>query len=274
MKRSSLFKTSLALLVACLASGPEAQAATTTYNAGDVFLTFRAPNAAGVTQSLIINIGSSANYTAGGGAFVVGSYGADLNTTFGNVWSDNNSLLLFWSASGITDNAPLDELGVVNGDLSRTLYATKPTTPGSASALGWTTALEGTQNAPVGKIFSFASAFSGKTVNTAAPNALIQLNSVTNSFNSQIGTGNSFAYFGAPKIEGNFGNGAAGTALDFYTMQPTTSLPGSPGEYNGRFTINSTGVVTFTPVPEAGTSVVLFAAIGFLACRRTRRLSI
>ena len=260
----TFLKSALALVLAGVCLTSTGRAATTTYSPADIILAFRAP-ADGVTSSVLINVGQITQFTTSGPAFTVASLGADLTSTFGNSWT-NGSANLFWGASGITNNLP-DDGNLTNGDLNRTLYATKPTTPTGAVQSAWLRNLEGTQNTAASRILTYSNAFNAKTVNTVAPNGLIQGNSVTNSYNGQIGAGNSFNYFGAPKIEGNFGAGADGTALDFFRMQPGSGS----GDYLGRFTINSSGTVTFTPVPEPTAMVTLFASLGLISLRRRRK---
>ena len=254
----------MALLLTGVCLTQTTRAATTTYSPGDIFLAFRAP-ADGVTQSVLINVGQITQFTTGGPAFTVTNVGTDLTNTFGSFWT-NGSANLLWGASGITNNLP-DDGSLTNGDLNRTLYASKPTTPSGSVQSAWLRNLEGTQNTAASRILTYSNAFNNKTVNTVAANGLIQANSATNSYNGQIGTGNSFNYFGAPKIEGNFAAGADGTALDFFRMQPGSGS----GDYLGRFTINSSGAVTFTPVPEPSAMVTLFASLGLLSLRRRRK---
>lgn len=260
----TFLKSALALVLAGVCLTSAGRAATTTYSPGDIFLAFRAPGD-GVTQSVLVNVGQITQFTTSGPAFTVTTVGTDLTNVFGSSWT-NGSANLFWGASGITNNLP-DDGNLTNGDLNRTLYASKPTTPSGAVQSAWLRNLEGTQNTAASRILSYSNAFNAKTVNTTVANGLIQANSATNSYNGQIGTGNSFNYFGAPKIEGNFAAGADGTALDFFRMQPGSGS----GDYLGRFTINSSGAVTFTPVPEPSAMITLFASLGLISLRRRRK---
>lgn len=262
-------KSSFRLALACIGFTSAANAATTAYNAGDLFLNFRGGGAA---SSLIVNLGPNTAYKTPGPAFTVGNLGADLTTTFGAAWTNNNSTNLKWGVSGTSSHLPDDGTPTNTlGDPGRTLYLSKSVSPSASPTTPWNRFLEtsGGQGSVPPKINNYAQAFSNKATSTVYTNALIQPNSATNNYNGQIGTGtNSFAAYNT--TEGTFGNGAANTALDLFRMVPDTANNGNPGDYLGRFTIDSAGLVTFTPVPEAGSASLLLGTLGLLAFRRRR----
>jgi hypothetical protein len=70
---------------------------------------------------------------------------------------------------------------------------------------------------------------------------------------------------------GNFGNLTDGTALDLFRMTPGNPTSNLAGDYLGTFTIDDSGVVTFSPVPEPGTCVLIGAAAAFLLVVIRRR---
>lgn len=261
--------SSLLLALACIAFTSAANAATTSYTPGDLFLNFRGGGAA---SSLLVNLGPNTAYKTPGPAFLVGNLGADLTNAFGSAWTNDNSATLRWGVSGTSSHLTSAVEPTLNlGDPGRTLYLTKPTTPFASPTTAWNRFLEtsGGQSTVPGRINNYAGAFNNKTTSTSYDNALIQANNVTNSYNGLIGTGtNSFAAYNT--IEGTFGSGAVGTALDLFRMVPDTANNGNPGDYLGRFTITSGGEVTFTPVPEAGSASLLLGTLGLLAFRRRR----
>jgi len=65
-------------------------------------------------------------------------------------------------------------------------------------------------------------------------------------------------------IEGDFGGGTSGTALDLYRQAGTTS------ERLGTFNITNTGSLSFSAVPEPGTTLLAMtgAALGLTRRRR------
>jgi hypothetical protein len=70
---------------------------------------------------------------------------------------------------------------------------------------------------------------------------------------------------------GNFGNLTGGTALDLFRMAPAPLNSQLAGDYVGTFTIDDSGVVTFSPVPEPGTCVLIGTAAAFLLVVIRRR---
>lgn len=258
-----------------------AEAAPLIYNTGELLMGFRAGTAAD-TRDYVINIGPYTTFTgAGVGTFALstGSIGADLTAVFGASWFSRSDL--FWGIAGYE-----------NITKTNTLYATRAespygTIPGTPKAPGSNSA----QAAPANNIDAIGGQYqlSGDSTTGsggAAVNAkgLRQLTADVNSWafymqansaNPQNFTGNSFNYFPVG-IEGNFGSGTGGTALDLYQIIRTGTGPAAAANDIGVFTITNAGVVSFTspsPIPEPGSFTLLLSAVGFgLASRhRTRR---
>jgi hypothetical protein len=91
---------------------------------------------------------------------------------------------------------------------------------------------------------------------------------------SQTFTGNSFSYF-ANGIEGNFGNGEEGTAIDLFRIEKNNQGGTGANAYKGTFTINDTGVVTYAvAVPEPTSAALLCIGAGLVGFARRRRTAI
>jgi hypothetical protein len=102
--------------------------------------------------------------------------------------------------------------------------------------------------------------------------ATVQPSSLDNDYAQYQANGGStsFGYFNGAL--GNFADGTSGTQLDLFRMQ--TGSSSLQGTYEGTFSINNSGTVTFsssvTPVPEPSTygiAMALAAAV-FIVIRR------
>ena len=263
---------------------PSAARATIIYNDGDLILGFRATGGQGASTDYLIDLGpaSSIVNSAVPITFAIGNINGDLTTLFGS-WATRADV--FWSVSGVQKIAG-------NGFANNTMFATRSDTIsaplGTATTTPWTRPSSFGAGTPAGKVANMGIQYGlGTTGNVAGADqmesasisgALIQPVSQTNSFASFQPLGlnttgaSAYGYFvDGNGIEGAFGGGAAASVLDLYQLTPGAgSLPAT---FNGNFSINNSGAVTFTPsVPEptAGLSLVLGAAIlgGF---RRRKR---
>ncbi|MFN7562291.1 MAG: PEP-CTERM sorting domain-containing protein [Prosthecobacter sp.] len=250
------------------------QANATTYVAGDLLLGFRASGGQGSSENLIVNLGQAdtvyrdavANITS------VVDIGTLLTTTYGANWSSRGDL--FWGIAGARTGASIGS--AVDGDPIRTNYLTAAQTtvnPGTQSSTAWeiagSTSRGSVANAIIGLAGNFE-AFSAAVTNTAV------LPSGTGSTWSSNNNGSS-SFTLAGTVEGNFGAGAAGTALDLYRILHTTS-GASPtgtvgvGSFEGTFTISNAGVVGFavTAVPEPSRALLAGLGLAGIAFRRRR----
>jgi hypothetical protein len=239
----------------------KANAASLSYSDGDVLLGFYATGGTGATSTYVVDIGQASQFLSRTTPLQLslGNIGADLVATYGADW--NTRADLYWGFFGATD------LGAVGSDPVYTLYASNNQAKAYAAGSG------NTQSQPANKINAAGVAFgSNYPSSTANSNfAVVEGTGDPNSFASfQNSTTQSFSYF--QNAMGNFGSGTAATPLEFYRM-----FPGSVAVRNttdlGKFTINDSGVVTFTPVPEPSTCAILTVGLAalLLAKGRNRR---
>src|SRR4051794_22885280 len=116
-------QTRSALLGLFLAILGVSEASAVTYQAGDLFLGFRATGAPGSTKDYLVNIGQASQFTAAAAPLTlsVGDLATDLNASslFDSNWK--NRADVFWSISG-----PVGQFAAVGADPAKTLYATRP----------------------------------------------------------------------------------------------------------------------------------------------------
>lgn len=228
--------------------------------AGDLFLAFRATGGQGASLSYIVNIGSDLTYrnAAPGSSFTIagiGDIGADLLATYGNTWSTRSDL--FWGVFGARQA------------VSSTVYASREQDPAGTASTAWSPLTQTARNSTATSIIDVVSGIGGYTGSTSTDNSpvgILQTNSSSeSSYNKQVSTAGT-TDFGSlsqwSSIEGDFGSGAAGTALDLYR------IAGTQASNLGTFTIGDTGALTFTAaVPEPGSAALL--VLGGSRSRRT-----
>jgi hypothetical protein len=247
------------------------------YADGDLLLGFRATGGTGSSFDYLVNLGNSSVYRNATNQLTLslGNLDAALDALFGPSWSSRTDVL--WGIAGVQNSAG-------NGLGNRTLMATQSQTfplaaPGLSNSTPWNRATTSTQNPVATRLVSLGSQFAIGTTgaisgtdqiqSSNSPFALIQPVGQPNSWRSYMPGGvnstvsSAFQYFNdADAIEGNFGLGASGAALDLYIMQ-TDTAPFDPGLYEGTFTISDNAELVFTPqgVPEPS-SALMFALGG------------
>jgi hypothetical protein len=279
MKPNNLLTKSLLAMTGATLLQLPAQA-TLPYANGDLIMGFRTTgpsNPAGLTSpagtDYEINLGSATNFLSGG-TLSFANIGADLTAIFGPNW--NTRADLFWSISGVVQPGGL---GLPNN----TMFVTRPETEIGVQAIPWDRISSFGSGAVANNLVQMASGGSGYAAGTSA--TLNQLESVnsTGGLIQNSGGPSSYASFmpgGANStgttsfgtfnggIEGNFGAGTAGTALDLFELLPGSGL----SSYAGTFTIDNTGTATFV-VPEPSSIAIVGAGAGLLGLLRRRQLS-
>jgi hypothetical protein len=252
------------------------------YNDGDLFLSFRATGGLGAGTDYVVNLGNISQFLSATSVITlsgIGNIDADLDVIYPD-WSTRADVL--FSVSGT-------QFVGANGLANRTLLASAaqntPLTIGFQNSAAWNRGSLPTFSPVALKMQAMGTRYglgdgdaspTASTESSNSPFALIQPTTEPNSYRSFMPGGlnttgaTAFGYFGgANGIEGNFGFGAPGVALDFYVVQPGTG----PSDFIGNFTITDTGAVTFTPegVPEPATVAMLglgAAVLGFFRRRQ------
>ncbi len=258
------FKASLLLLLGGLLTATTSQAALT-YTEGDIFLGFRSTDIS-VTRSYLVNIGLGSTYRDATATFTVpvGNIASDLATVFGPGWASDSKV--FWAVVGTNNKFSSP---ATDGDPARTLYSSlagNGTIP-FADPIGPLRQVSGTQVTPATRIDDMKNSWLTYTASTTATNAASMLNSDTQSYGTYASASQPFSYF-ATTMEGNFGSGVAGTSLDLFRANPRTAT-GQTAPYEGTFTIDGTGNLTFNVIPEpTGAVCLILTGLAFGARRR------
>lgn len=261
--RNSWLAAGASLLLALVAQ--PVHAAQVLYNTGELLLAFRASSGQGASQSLLVNIGAASTYQSASSTAVIdlalGNLGADLVSQFGADWYDRTDLT--WSVFGANDTSSPNAI----------LWASRAQTTYGTDATPWPLLSEpGDRTATRANIASVTSAFDVLDATANSTLAALQSNSSSaSSYAQQVTAG--VTDFGSSSqwtnIEGSFGVGEEALNLFRLTGSSTTNF--------GKFTISTTGQVTFNgtavvlgAVPEPSKAVFAMLGAGALLLRRRR----
>lgn len=250
------------------------RASATTYVAGDLLLGFRASGGQGSSENLIVNLGQADTVYRDAVANLTNivDIGTLLTSTYGAGWDTRSDL--FWGIVGVRTASSVGS--AVDGDPVRTNYLSAAQTgvnPGTQSSTAWDIAGSTSRAAVANAIVGLAGNYDA--FSTAVTNTAILPSGTGSTWTSNNDGSSSFTLAGT--VEGNFGAGASGTALDLYRILNTTS-GASPtgtvglGSYEGTFTISNSGVVGFavTAVPEPSRALLAGLGLAGIAFRRRR----
>ncbi len=260
MKFKSLVTTALVAVGATLA-GHSARAALT-YTPGDLFLGFRALGGAGQAQDIVLNIGQASQFTlANGATFTVGNLGADLVSVFTASWKTDR---------GEGNNVQWGVVGTSydTGNDPKVLFVSQP----ASSPTEFTGRSPSNTGTTISRFQDVARGYLASTENTSIAKGTIQSITDPNAWNSSFTGTLDFTRF--DEIEGNFAGGVASAdaTLNFYQLN---AVNGSAAIPLGTFKINTSGLVTYTAVPEPSAVALMGVAVAGLAIavRGRRRVS-
>jgi hypothetical protein len=256
---SNIHHLGTVVLAAALASSISHAAVVATPQNNDIFLGFRASGGLGSSASYLVNIGQYSQFrdlTPGASISVngIGDIGADLVANFGANWNTRNDL--FWGFFGVSNTA------------NPTVYAS-----GDSAGAGWPALDQLSRGNAASNLVSVIKGVNGyqgrqSTLNSSV--AVLQTNTgSSSSYNFQVATGGT-SDFGSltewSSIEGDFGNGTAGTSLDLYQIAST-------GVTNaGTFSISDSGSLGFTAaIPEPSAALMGVAGTLLLVTNRRRK---
>jgi len=248
-----------ALLAAGVALTGQSAKAAYGYTPGDIFLGFRALGGTGATQDYVVNIGQFSLYTTGN-SFTIGTVGTDLTAVFGAGWNTNrgegNGVL--WSAIGTPYNTGSDP---------KTIFVSRPQS--SATEFLGKSPIASMQT--ITNIQDVASGYLLSGANASNAAGTIQGVSDGNSWDSKFQFVSNLDFNRFDNIEGDFSGGvnSSDAVLDLFQIDPVN---GSASVLLGSLSISSSGVVSFTAVPEPSTVALVGMSIatGLVLLRRRR----
>lgn len=232
---------------------------------GDLFLGFRATAGDGSSISYVVNLGQYSQFSGQAPDSTVslsgiGDIGSDLVALFGSGW--NTSSNVKWGLFG------RDDTGTV------ALYASREQSSVGIQGTAWATrslTQRQSTSSKIGTVIFGINGFNGSQSTLNSTVAVVQNNTVSGnpnqaSYSYQVTSGATDfgTTSGWSNIEGDFGGGAAGTALDLYQISAAGVT--SPGF----FTIGSGGALSFTTVPEPSAALLGAAGTLLLVSRRRR----
>jgi hypothetical protein len=250
-----LLRKIMLLAASCAIVATTAQAQFSgTYTQGDFLLGFRATGGTGSGNDVVVDLGPI-NFSTQT-TFSTPNLDSLLVSNFGTGWNTRSDLL-YGAASGAQPN----------DSNQNTIYGTAPETVGGSESTPWPRPSSSQAIQVKGKVNAEGQAYGFGSPTVANP-AVLQTTSSTNSYASyQPGgttansAGISYAYFN-PDIEAS---NPSLTTLDLYQGVPGTGSMVDVGD----LTIDSSGVVTFTPdsaevVPEPSTVATMVLGAGLL----------
>jgi hypothetical protein len=262
-----------AVLALGLASHGFAQA-----NVGDLILGFvpTGTQTSGDSTNLEVDLGTVQSFlTAGPGTYTVANLGTDLTSTYGATWDSTN--LGFGVVGTVTAN------GQITGATSKTIWGTSTESGGTYPATGFIGGSNLTAEGHINTIYSNGNStgiggsaatnladLSSQTdaVNGATLYGQTNSNSVGAAFSAEMGT-NAFSIPSAS-------NSILLTAVNSGNSEDLLQLANGSGNLStdlGYFTLSSSGILSFTVIPEPSTYAAILGAltIGFVLIRRRNR---
>ncbi len=260
MKTTKILMGAIASAVLC---GTSAMAQIS-YQNGDLLAGFRN----GGTTELIVDLGSIANFQAGltGGTYNAAFAGvsAAITSTFGSTAG------VYWSVFGVNDTSTSPNNGAVTQADANTVWTSlarsNPSIQTAAPHVGGNSSSQALAVGAIGSIGGIAGSTTPGVISLSA--GIATVNTTLGGY--QANMADPFA----GNLGGNWGynieNLGAGTS-DFYQSDPGNHYV-NKGVDLGNFTLNSSGVFSFSSVPEPSTwAMIGTGALSLLAFRRSHR---
>lgn len=209
--------------------------------AGDLFLGFRSSGGTGGGKAYIVNIGNDSAFrnASAGTTLNLGSIGADLTSTFGANWQTRGDL--FWGIFGTRNQT------------NPVTYSSRAQSPLGTPSPGFAAQSLVARSSTNTQLISVITAYSTLEATTNNAKAAVQTNSATSaSYNYQVateGTTDFGSLSGWSNIEGSFGGGTGGTALDLFRYSGNTTTGIDSATRLGALYINNTGALSFLAGP-------------------------
>lgn len=248
-----------AMTALALGLGPAHAAIVVTPADNDIFLGIHATAGTGSSSAYLVNLGQYsqfANQTPGSTVSLsgLGDTGADLVATFGADWYSRANVK--WGIFG------RDNLGTV------ALFASREEQNVGTAGPAWSSiSLIRRQNTSsiVGSVTLGINGYVGRESTANSSVAVVQDNaSAASSYNYEVTNGASDfgTTSGWSNIEGDFGGGTSGTALDLFKISASgVTTPGF-------FQIGNSGSLSFTALPEPSATLLGAAGVVLLLGRR------
>lgn len=210
---------------------------------GDLYVAFRATGGTGGSDSYIVKLGQDTPFrSAAAGTTItvsgLGNIATDLVSKYGANWHSRPDV--FWGIFGVRPSA------------NSIIYSSRERDPVGTVSPSWSLLDQTARNTTSSQITSVLESiggYKGREATANSPVATFQPNSSSaSSYAYQVGTPgtNDFGSLSEwTSIEGDFGGGASGTALDLYRTA------NSGVSRVGHFTISNAGVIQFTAASAA-----------------------
>jgi hypothetical protein len=248
-------KTTKNTLVAALAIGSlwvANASAQTFYNSGDVLLGIQ--NGSG--NNVIMDLGSYTTFTTASSAFTIDTTSLTAQLTAASIPLNN----LRFSIFGYISSTPSDPL-------NNTLFATH-----FIGDTYWSGGAQNAQGIGASRIDGIGAGYndflsSGNAATVPATYLYSGDSSYTKGVTGANGSANLNYFPGS--VEVSLTPAASVTAVDFLEIFPSTGSSPSSTQWKGFFSLSSSGVLTFDPVPEPSTFALMgMGALGLIALRR------
>lgn len=270
----------------------------TTYQPGDIFIGFRQT---GVANTLVAKIGTISDFlpTSLGGPRAPGStytptFGVvpgtstavtnlslDLKVVFGDNWNLNatDGSSVRWGIIGWTGNT--GETSAISGLALRSIFVSRSRTDPSVQTTsnGLTTAaISGLAGQFPGFVNGSLTGYNNRVSTVNSSVAYIGASTGSDNWNTRIQANGSFGLGANGKIEQQLSGanqGPTDSVLDLWLSPNTGSTLVTSNTYLGRFSLDNSGQLTFTAVPEPSTyGLLAFAGLLVVVLRRRKQAQV